>query len=152
DQATYARPSRPTLIAGLSSKPNLTTGRATRRTVQAPVGPARLPTTRYGVRSGPGAQIDFSVNATYCRPSLATATAGSPQAHVLGSNAGPAVVFQVRPPFVEEYTRISGSSVSFDAPKRTFGFDGSTATATSVWTPGSFEMFWTFVPATFQGL
>jgi hypothetical protein len=48
--------------------------------------------------------------------------------------------------------RISGSSVSFDAPKRIFEFDGSAATAASVWIPGWFEMSWTFVPATFQGL
>ena len=71
---------------------------------------------------------------------------------MFGLYAGPAPSDQVRPPFRDEYTRISGSNDSFDAPKRVFAFEGSTATATSVWTPDSFEMSWTFVPATFHGL
>ena len=61
-----------------------------RRTVHFPRGPGRLATTRYGVRSGPVTQIDFSVKATYWRPSWAIATDGSPQAQVFGSKAGPA--------------------------------------------------------------
>ena len=96
--------------------------------------------------------MDFSVKATYWRPSRATATAGSPHEQVFGSCAGPAARVHVFPPFADEYTRISGSRVSFDAAKRTFVFDGSTATATSVCNPGSFEMSCTLVPATCQGL
>ena len=136
----------------MSSKPNFVAGRATRRTVHLPDVPFLLPTTRYGVRSLPGTQIDFSVKATYCRPPRATATDGSPHAHVFGSYAGPAPSDHVRPPFSDEYTRISGSSDSFEAPKRIFAFEGSAATATSVWMPAAFEMSCTWVPATFHGL
>ena len=47
-------------------------------------------------------QIDFSVKATYWRPSRAIATDGSPQAQVFGLNAGPVPPDQVFPPFVDE--------------------------------------------------
>jgi len=47
-------------------------------------------------------QIDFSVKATYWRPSGAIATDGSPQAQVFGSKAGPAPTVQLLPPFVDE--------------------------------------------------
>ena len=107
---------------------------------------------RYGVRSGSGVQIDFSVNATYCRPFGAIATAGSPQEHVFGLNIGPAFVDHVRPPFTEVKTRISGSTVSFAAATRLLGLDGSTATATSVWIPRERETSCTRVPAVCHGL
>src|SRR5436853_800687 len=80
DHATYARPASSTAIAGLSSKPNFVAGRVTRRTVQLPDVPSLAPTTRYGVRSVPGTQIDFSMKATYWRPPRAIATDGSPPA------------------------------------------------------------------------
>ena len=107
---------------------------------------------RYGVRSGSGVQIDFSVNATYWRPFGAIATAGSPQEQVFGLNIGPAFVVHVRPAFTEVRTRISGATVSFAAAMRLLGFDGSTATATSVWIPDERETSCTRVPAVCHGL
>src|SRR3954453_13058497 len=107
---------------------------------------------RYGVRSSPGVQIDFSVNATYCRPLGAIATAGSPQEQVFRLNIGPSVVDHVRPPFTEVRTRISGSTVSFAAATRLLGLDGSTATPTSVCIPDDGETSWTRVPAVCHGL
>jgi hypothetical protein len=53
------------VIAGLSSKPSLIAGGATRRTIQVALGPAREATTRNGVRPIPFVQMDFSTNATY---------------------------------------------------------------------------------------
>jgi hypothetical protein len=100
------------------------------------------------VSEAPCEQLDFSVNATYWRPSGAIATDGSPQAHLSGSSAGPALDHHVRPPSLDEKTRIRGSSDSFAAPKRTRPFEGSAATATSVCMPSEREMSWTFAPAT----
>src|SRR6476646_2309934 len=107
---------------------------------------------RYGVRSGPGVQIDFSVVAASLKTNGAIATAGSPQEHVFGLNIGPAFVDHVRPPFTEVKTRISGSTLSFAAATRSLGLDGSTATATSVWIPRERETSCPRVPAACHGL
>ena len=71
---------------------------------------------------------------------------------MFGSKSGPDLVDQRRPPFVEVSTRISGSSDSFAAARTFRVFDGSTATATSVWTPEARETSWTYDPAATHGL
>ena len=71
---------------------------------------------------------------------------------MFGLKSGADLLVQRRPPFVVVSTRISGSSDSFAAAKTFRVFDGSTATATSVWTPDARETSCTYDPAATQGL